>query len=52
MKIFIHFHKNTNIFSKNQTKVVHNFEKINYIQPKFIIIHRNHKENFIKTITR
>ena len=32
------FIKLLTFFSKNQTKVVYNFEKFNYIQPKFIII--------------
>ena len=49
MKIFIHIRKKSFIFlSKNQTKVVYNFEKCNYIQPKFIIIHTYHQEKLFK----
>ena len=51
MKIFIHFHKNINIFLK-PNKVAQDFEKFNYIQPKFILLHTNHHEKFRKTITR
>ena len=35
-------------FLKNQTKVIHNFEKINYVKHKFILIHtftkKHHKD--------
>ena len=52
MKIFIHFHMKSYILFKNQTKVVSDFEKCNYIQPSFIILHTNHKKKIIKMIIK
>ena len=39
MKIFTHLHMNTNTNSKNLQVTYKIFEKFNYIQPKFIMIH-------------